>query len=55
MTPGMRADGPAVITEAETTVVVPRQFDIIAQTDGCLDLNRLHETGNNTSRGDENG
>ena len=55
MTPGMRADGPAVITEAETTVVVPRQFDIIAQTDGCLDLNRRHETGNDTSRGDENG
>ena len=53
MTPGMQASGPAVITEAETTVVVPRQFDIIAQTDGCLDLNRRHETG--TSRGDENG
>ena len=55
MTPGMRADGPAVITEAETTVVVPRQFDIIAQTDGCLDLNRQHKTGNDTDRGDENG
>ena len=53
LTPGMQASGPAVITEAETTVVVPRQFDIIAQTDGCLDLNRRHETG--TSRGDENG
>ena len=53
MTPGMQPSGPAVITEAETTVVVPRQFDIIAQTDGCLDLNRRYETG--TSRGDENG
>ena len=53
MTPGMQAMARRSSPKAETTVVVPRQFDIIAQTDGCLDLNRLHETG--TSRGDENG
>ena len=36
--PGMCIDGPAVITEAETTIVIPASRRATAQTDGSLDL-----------------
>ena len=32
--------GPAVITESETTIVVPGRTDAICQSDGCIELNR---------------
>ena len=40
MTPGMRAEGPAIITEAETSTLVTSAFRAIAQADGCLLLLR---------------
>ncbi len=36
---GMMAKGPALITEEETTLIVSRGFNAIAQADGTLDLN----------------
>ena len=36
--PGMCIDGPAVITEAETTIVIPASRRAAAQPDGSLDL-----------------
>ena len=36
--PGMCIDGPAVITEAETTIVIPASRRATAQPDGSLDL-----------------
>jgi len=38
---GARLDGPAAITEAETTVIVPRGFTATGRADGCLDLQRI--------------
>ena len=35
---GERAKGPAAITEAETTIIVPASRDAIRQPDGCIDL-----------------
>ena len=35
---GQRAMGPAAITEAETTIIVPASRDAIRQPDGCIDL-----------------
>ncbi|QPM91506.1 hydantoinase/oxoprolinase family protein [Pseudooceanicola algae] len=40
MTPGMRIEGPAVITESETTTIVTSAFTAIAQPDGALLLLR---------------
>ncbi|NIZ09595.1 hydantoinase/oxoprolinase family protein [Pseudooceanicola sp. HF7] len=40
MTPGTRIDGPAVITEAETTTIVTAAFTAIGQPDGALLLTR---------------
>ena len=33
---GMRVAGPAVVTERETTTVIPSSFDAVVQSDGCL-------------------
>jgi N-methylhydantoinase A len=38
MTAGQRANGPAVLAEAETTIIVPVSRDAICQTDGCIDV-----------------
>jgi N-methylhydantoinase A/oxoprolinase/acetone carboxylase beta subunit len=36
--PGMHAAGPAVITEDETTIIVPASRRVIALADGCIDV-----------------
>jgi N-methylhydantoinase A len=33
--------GPAVITEAETTIIVPAGFDAMLRSDGTIDINRI--------------
>ena len=38
MTEGQRAHGPAAVTEAETTIIVPSGRDAIRQPDGCIDV-----------------
>ena len=38
MTAGQRANGPAVLAEAETTIIVPVSRDAICRTDGCIDV-----------------
>lgn len=38
MKTGQRASGPAALTEAETTIIVPASRDAIRQPDGCIDL-----------------
>lgn len=38
MQTGEFAQGPAVITEAETTIIIPASRDAIRQPDGCIDL-----------------
>ena len=38
METGQRAPGPAAITEAETTIIVPASRDAIRQPDGCIDM-----------------
>ena len=50
MISGVHAKGPAVITEDETTVIVPSRFDVAALADGCLDLTR-HDMDEETSHG----
>ena len=35
--PGQRVAGPAAVTEAETTIIVPASMDAICQPDGCID------------------
>ena len=41
MAPGQHITGPAVITEDETTIVVPSSRQAIAQTDGCIDVTAI--------------
>ncbi len=38
MTDGVRVDGPAVITEDETSIIVPSSRTALSQPDGCIDL-----------------
>ena len=38
METGQRARGPAAVTEAETTIIVPASRDAIRQPDGCIDV-----------------
>ncbi|RJE82694.1 hydantoinase/oxoprolinase family protein [Paracoccus onubensis] len=38
LAPGQHVTGPAVITEDETTIVLPSSQELIAQPDGCLDI-----------------
>ncbi len=40
MVPGATAIGPAVITEDETTIIVPSSRTAIRQPDGCIDLRK---------------
>ena len=44
LSPGHAVDGPAVVTEAETTTVIPASRRVIALPDGCLDM-RIRESG----------
>ena len=37
-TPGARINGPAVITEEETTIILPASRDAIALADGCIEI-----------------
>jgi N-methylhydantoinase A len=37
---GQSLSGPAVVTERETTVIVPPGFAAVMQPDGCIDLRR---------------
>ena len=43
MTPGKYIAGPAIITEDETTIIVPSSHIATALTDGCIDV--IHEGG----------
>ena len=38
MTPGTTAAGPSIITEDETTIIVPTSRTAIRQPDGCIDI-----------------
>ena len=38
METGQRAEGPAAVTEAETTIIVPASRAAIRQPDGCIDV-----------------
>ncbi len=40
MKPGASVAGPAAITEAETTIIVPASRVAVGQTDGCIELKR---------------
>ncbi|TNC52454.1 hydantoinase/oxoprolinase family protein [Rubellimicrobium rubrum] len=40
LTDGMVAQGPLAVTEAETTVIVPRGFTVTGRADGVLDIRR---------------
>lgn len=37
---GNFVEGPAAITEAETTIIVPSGFLAVGQSDGCIDLRK---------------
>lgn len=37
---GQTIAGPAVVTEAETTIIVPMGFALVAQADGCIDITK---------------
>jgi len=41
--PGSHVQGPAIVTEDETTVILPASRALIAQADGCLDMTRKAE------------
>ncbi len=41
MGPGQTISGPAVITEDETTIVVPSSRQAVAQPDGCIDVTAI--------------
>lgn len=41
MAPGQTIKGPAVITEDETTIVVPSSRQAVAQFDGCIDVTAI--------------
>lgn len=45
LTSGQRLVGPAVITEAETTIIVPRNFSATVQSDGTVDMTRNTRLG----------
>jgi N-methylhydantoinase A len=38
--PGQTVPGPAIVTEAETTVIVPTGFTATMRPDGCIDLSK---------------
>ena len=43
ITPGRHVDGPAAITEAETTIIVPASRVATGQRDGCIEVTRRGE------------
>jgi N-methylhydantoinase A len=40
MTAGQTVQGPAVVTEDETTIIVPTSRQVIAQPDGTIDMTK---------------
>ncbi len=44
MTVGVSVEGPAAITEDETTIIVPASRRAIGQADGCIDVRRKGDT-----------
>lgn len=44
--PGAHIQGPAIVTEDETTIILPTSRALIAQADGCLDMHRKPEAAN---------
>ena len=40
LTDGRTIQGPAIITESETTIIVPAGFTAIGRADGCIDIRR---------------
>ena len=38
--PGSALIGPAVITEDETSIIVPSGFSSVRQSDGCIEITR---------------
>ena len=44
MKPGVRVDGPAIVIENETTIIVTSAFSAIGQSDGSLCLSRKGES-----------
>ena len=40
LTDGKTISGPAIITESETTIIVPAGFAAIGRADGCIDIRR---------------
>ncbi|MGB0410253.1 MAG: hydantoinase/oxoprolinase family protein [Pikeienuella sp.] len=45
MTTGSHVAGPAVITEEETTIIVPTSRNALRQPDGCIDVTTKQESG----------
>jgi N-methylhydantoinase A len=41
---GDRVSGPAAITEAETTIILPPGFDALTRADGCIDISHIDTT-----------
>jgi N-methylhydantoinase A len=40
LTDGTTIPGPAVITEDETTIILPRGYTATGRADGCIDITR---------------
>jgi N-methylhydantoinase A len=40
LTDGTTVQGPAAITEDETTIIVPAGFTATGRADGCIDIRR---------------
>ncbi len=40
LTDGAEVTGPAVITEAETTIIIPAGFNATGRSDGCIDIRK---------------
>ena len=40
MRDGAHLPGPAIITEAETTIIIPAGFTATGRADGCIDITR---------------
>ena len=38
---GLRVTGPAIVTEAETTIIVPAGYAATGRADGCIDVEKL--------------
>jgi len=38
---GLRVTGPAIVTEAETTIIIPAGYAATGRADGCIDVEKL--------------